>query len=93
MNFTKEVFSRNINVRNRLGIQYLPDFAVKKKCHRLGIEVVVCNTTPKTTTTLELPKELFSVEEALKMLATAFKAACSPGLVKVGVQKLQLLQQ
>ena len=40
--------------------------AVKKKCRRLGIEVVVHNPTQKTTTSLVLLKELFSIEEALR---------------------------
>jgi hypothetical protein len=40
---------------------------------------------------LPCPKELFSVEEALKMLAAAFKAACAPGLDKVEVQRLQVV--
>jgi hypothetical protein len=34
---------------------------------------------------LELPKELLSVEEALKMLAGALKMACKPGRDKVKV--------
>ena len=61
-----------------------PDEAVRQKIRRLGLEVVeqqrsVCSTTSR----LVLPEELPSVEEALKMLAAALKAACTSGLVKV----------
>jgi hypothetical protein len=61
--------------------------AVRKKIERLGLEVV----DPKAyrTTTLEIPKELPTVEEALKILAGALKAATHPGLDKVEVQRLQ----
>ncbi len=42
--------------------------AVKKKCKRLSLEVVGAKGY-RTTTSLKLPKELPSVEEALKILA------------------------
>jgi len=68
-----------------------PD-AVVKKCERLGLEVVVGSPrVPTTTSSLHLPKELPSVEEALKMLAGALKTACQPGLDKVEVQRLQVI--
>ena len=44
-----------------------------------------------TTTSLVMPKELPSVEEALLMLAGALKAACKSGLDKVEVQRLQVV--
>lgn len=62
--------------------------AVRKKIERLGLEVV----DPKglrTTTSLRIPKELPTVEETLKMLASALNAAMLPGLDKVEVQRLQ----
>ena len=49
---------------------------------RLGV-VEQQRSTCSTTTCLVLPEELPSVEEALKMLAAALKAACTSGLVKV----------
>jgi hypothetical protein len=69
--------------------------AVRKKLGRLGLQVVVVqkSTDSRTTTSnkIVLPKELFSVEEALKMLAGALKKACEPGLDKVEVQRLQVV--
>jgi Tfp pilus assembly protein PilO len=38
---------------------------------------------------VSLPRELPSVEEALKMIAGALKAAIKPGLDRVEVQRLQ----
>jgi hypothetical protein len=71
-----------------------PD-AVMIKCKRLKLklEVVVAKsyTTTTTTTSLVLPKELLSVEEALKILAGALKASCKSGLDKVEVQRLQVV--
>jgi len=62
--------------------------AVEKKLKRLGL-VVVGARRAKTTTTLELPKELPTVEEALKILAGALMAAGEPDLDRVEVQRLQ----
>jgi len=47
---------------------------VKKKCKRLGLEVVGAKGY-KTTTSLKSPKELPSVEDALNLLAAALKSA------------------
>jgi hypothetical protein len=63
--------------------------AVWMKAQRLGLEVVVSNTLTTTTTSLKIPKELPSVEEALKILAAALKAAAAPGLDRVEIQRLQ----
>jgi hypothetical protein len=38
-----------------------------------------------------LPRELPSVEEALKMLAGALETACEPGLDALEIQRLQVL--
>ena len=66
--------------------------AVRKKIERLKLEVVDQTLQRWTTTSkLVLPKELPSVEEALKMLAAALKASCKPGLDKVEVQRLQVV--
>ena len=71
----------------KLGRQ--PD-AIVMKCKRLKLEVVV-GKGYTTTTSIAMPKELPSVEEALLMLAGALKAACKPGLDKVEVQRLQVV--
>jgi hypothetical protein len=64
--------------------------AVLKKADRLGLEVVVAKGY-RTTTSIPLPRDLPSVEEALRVLAGALKAACKPGLDKVEVQRLQVM--
>ena len=61
--------------------------AILVKCQRLGIVA----TDYVTTTTLPLPAELPSVEDALKKLAGALEAASAPGLSKVEVQRLQVV--
>jgi hypothetical protein len=61
--------------------------AIMLKCIRLGL-------TPSdqvTNTALPLPDELPSVEETLKELAAALRAAKQPGLNKVEVQRLQAI--
>ncbi len=66
--------------------------AVKKKIHRLKLEVVGPTLRHETTTTkLVLPEELPSVEEALTILAAALKISCKSGLGKVEVQPLQVV--
>ena len=64
--------------------------SIRKKCERLGLEDDDAKGL-RTSSSIVLPKELFSVEEALKMLAGALKAACEPGLDKVEVQRLQVV--
>ena len=65
--------------------------AVKKKCGRLGLVVVVPVCRKKTTTSIKLPAELPSVEDALRKLAGALETACQPGLDNVEVQRLQVV--
>ncbi len=68
--------------------------AIRVKIKRLGLEVVVDHeaTNYCTTTSNEiLPEELISMEESLKMLVGALKLACTPGLSKVEVQRLQVV--
>jgi len=64
--------------------------AIIKKIHRLGLEVVVSARSLKTTT-LDLPKELPSIEEALKILAAALEKSGQGGLNKVEIQRLQIV--
>ena len=68
--------------------------AIRVKIKRLGLEVVVDReaTNYCTTTSNEiLPEELISMKEALKMHVGALKLACTPGLSKVEVQRLQVV--
>ncbi len=59
--------------------------AVIIKAQRLGLKLQTAGYTPTVST----PRELPSVEEALKMLAGALKTAIKPGLDKVEVSRLQ----
>jgi DNA repair ATPase RecN len=61
--------------------------AILLKCQRLGL----VPTDQVTQSALPLPDELPSVEETLKELAAALKAAKEPGLNKVEVQRLQAI--
>lgn len=60
--------------------------AIFIKCQRLGLKL---QSKGYVTTSVSLPRELLSVEEALRMLAGALKTAVKPGLDKVEVQRLQ----
>jgi len=64
--------------------------AVIQKCRRLGL-VVEGAKRYTSSSSIPLPAELPSPEEALKMLAGALKAATQPGLDKVEVQRLQVV--
>jgi len=69
-----------------------PEEAVRVKIRRLGLEVVDPNKKVRRTTTtteLELPKELFSVEEVLKELHAAVMGLKMPGLDKTEVIRLR----
>jgi hypothetical protein len=65
--------------------------AIREKAKRIGLEVVVSKPTQKTTTSIQLPKELPSVEEALKILAGALNIASKPNLDRVEVKRLQVV--
>ena len=60
--------------------------AIFLKCKRLGISL---QAKGYVNTSIPIPRELPSVEEALRMLAGALRAAIKPGLDKVEVQRLQ----
>jgi hypothetical protein len=60
--------------------------AVIVKCQRLGLPL---KAKGYVAAPLSIPRELPSVEEALRMLAGALKAAAKPGLDRVEVQRLQ----
>jgi hypothetical protein len=58
------------------------------------LEVVVerQSAVNRTTTSNEvLPHDLISMEDSLKLLVGALKMACTPGLSKVEVQRLQVV--
>lgn len=67
--------------------------AIRQKCRRLGLEVVVNRPGKTVTTTSELviPKDLPSVQEALQILAAALKRAARPGLDNIEIQRLQVV--
>jgi hypothetical protein len=72
--------------------------AVMKKLQRIGLKVVQQGKSNWTTTStsaseISLPKDLYSVEEALGMLAGAMKALQTPGLSKTEVLRLRCLIQ
>ena len=67
-----------------------PEGGIQEKLRRMRLLVVVQNPQSHTTR-LELPKELPSVEESLKILAGALKTAAKSGLSKVEVQRLQVV--
>ena len=66
--------------------------SVLQKMRRLGLEVVVHCDLQNTTTT-DLPKELFTVEQVLLSLARAVKSLEQPGLDKDEVLRLRSLVQ
>ena len=59
--------------------------AVITKCQRLGLRL---QTEGYVNTSIPIPRELPSVEDALKMLAGALKASVKPGLNRLEVQRL-----
>ena len=67
--------------------------AIRQKCRRLGLKVVVNRPGKAVTTTSELviPKDLPSVQEALKILAAALEKAAEPGLDNTEIQRLQVV--
>jgi hypothetical protein len=66
--------------------------AIRRKAERLGLKLVGQARRQGTTSSgIKMPKELPSVEEALKILAGALEAASKPGLDRVEVQRLQVV--
>ena len=69
--------------------QYTKD-AIYKKIERLGLEVVdEEKKNVSSTTTLELPKELPSIEETLMKLTAALAVLEKPGLEKSDILRLR----
>jgi hypothetical protein len=66
--------------------------SITKKLDRLGFKVVSLEKSSDTTTSeLILPKELLTVEEALKVFVAAMKALEVPGLSKPEIMRLRNL--
>jgi len=67
--------------------------SVLQKMRRLGLEVVGHGDLQSPTTTHELPKDLFTVEQVLLSLARAVKLLEQSGLDKDEVSRLRSLVQ
>jgi hypothetical protein len=68
--------------------------AVQMKAKRLGLNVVVETTPPSPATTtneLEIPEDLFTVQESLQILAGALKRASEKGLDNLEIQRLNVV--
>jgi hypothetical protein len=63
--------------------------AVYQKCIKLGLLSKQKGTPSHVVSSLQLPKDLPSIEEALRILAGALKEASKPGLSWVEVQRLR----
>jgi hypothetical protein len=62
--------------------------AVIVKSQRLGLQL---QTEGYVNTSISIPRELPSIEEATKMLAGALRASVKPGLNRLEVQRLQVV--
>ena len=67
------------------------DQAVTKKLQRLGFKVVQRQNSNDTTTSVIIPRELISVEEALKISVSVLEALKAPGLSKTEILRLRTL--
>jgi len=65
--------------------------AITMKASRLGLEVVVADLPEATTTSVQIPPELPTPEEALKMLAGGLKTLTQSGITRTEVLRLQVL--
>jgi len=67
--------------------------AIRQKCRRLGLEVVVGKKPqkPRTTTSTLLPSDIVTHEQVLRVLAGAMKKAAEPGLDKFEIMRLKVL--
>ena len=67
--------------------------AIRQKCRRLGLEVVVDKKPqkPRTTTSTLLPSDIVTHEQVLQVLAGAMKKAAEPGLDKFEIMRLKVL--
>jgi hypothetical protein len=82
----KVLVEGNVNVEEIAGKLQKTPGAVIVKCQRMGLQL---QTKGYVDTSIPLPRELPSVEEATKMLAGALRASVRPGLNRLEVQRLQ----
>ena len=82
----KALVEGNVNVEEIAAKLKKTPGAVIVKCQRLGLQLQLKGYVD---TSIPLPKELPSIEEAIKMLAGALKASVKPGLNRLEVQRLQ----
>src|SRR5450759_173475 len=82
----KALVEANLNVIDIAAKLKKTPKAVITKCERLGLRL---QTEGYVNTSLPIPRELPSIEEALKMLAGALKASVKPGLNRLEVQRLE----
>jgi len=82
----KALIEANLNVIDIAAKLKKTPKAVIIKCERLGLRL---QTEDYVNTSIPIPRELPSVEEALKMLAGALKASVKPGLNRLEVQRLE----
>jgi len=81
-----ELVNANLNIDEIASKLKKTPKAVITKSQRLGLRL---QTEGYVNISIPIPKELLSVEEALKMLAGALKASVEPGLNRLEVQRLQ----
>jgi hypothetical protein len=82
----KALVEENVNVEEISSKLQKTPGAIIVKCQRMGLQL---QTKGYVDTSIPLPKELPSVEEALKILAGALKISAKPGLNRLEVQRLQ----
>ena len=82
----KALAEGNVNVEEIAAKLKKSPGAVIVKCQRMGL---LLQAKGYVDTAISLPKDLPSIEEAIKMLAGALKASVKPGLNRLEVQRLQ----
>jgi hypothetical protein len=82
----KTLIEANVNVDEIASKLHKTPRAVIVKCQRIGLQLQV---NGYIDTAISIPRELPSIEEALKMLAGALKASVKPGLNRLEVQRLE----
>jgi DNA-binding transcriptional MerR regulator len=89
----KSLLDRGLSIRKISELLEKSPEAVRVKIKRLGLEVVDRQSADDRASTSNeiLPHELISMEDSLKLLVGALKLACTPGLSKVEVQRLQVV--
>jgi hypothetical protein len=84
----KALVEGNVNVEEIAAKLQKTPGAVIVKCQRLGLQL---QAKGYVDTSIPLPRDLPSIEEATKILAGALRASVKPGLNRVEVQRLQVV--